>query len=141
MKAILAGSMAACVGLAAWSVAAQAPQSQWNGIYTPEQAARGGKLYVDKCATCHGDALEGGEMAPGLVGGEFSANWNDLRIGDLYERIRISMPQDSPDSLSRAQYAEVVAFILQKGGYPAGKADLPTDLAQLNGMQFLATKP
>ena len=80
-------------------------------------------------------------MAPALVGGEFSANWNDLRIGDLYERIRISMPQDSPSSLTRAQYADVVAFILQKGGYPAGTVELPTDLAQLNGMQFVAIKP
>ena len=34
-------------------------------------------------------------MAAGLTGGEFTSNWNDLSLGDLYERIRISMPQSA----------------------------------------------
>ena len=141
MKAILAWSVAGLVAVSAFAVSAQTPKSQWAGIYTAAQAKRGTGLYADKCSSCHGDNLTGGDNAPGLVGGEFSANWNDLRIGDLFERIRISMPQDAPGSMSREQYADVLAFILQKGGYPAGSTELPTQLDVLNTYQFLSTKP
>lgn len=53
-------------------------KSQWDGIYSEEQAKRGEPLYAEKCSSCHGADMNGGEMAPGLAGGEFSANWNDL---------------------------------------------------------------
>src|SRR5215210_516360 len=81
------------------TVAAQGAKSQWDGVYTQDQAKRGEALYSENCASCHGPDLTGGEMAPGLTGGEFSSNWNDLSLGDLYERIRISMPQNAPGSL------------------------------------------
>ena len=123
------------------TTAQDAPKSQWDGIYTAEQAKRGEPLYAEHCASCHGDALGGGEMAPGLVGGEFSANWNDLSVGDLFERMRISMPQNNPGSLSRQVNADILAFILQRGKYPEGKTELPSATEALNQIKFLATKP
>jgi mono/diheme cytochrome c family protein len=123
------------------SVSALQAKSQWDGIYTAEQAKRGEDLYQQHCAACHGAEMAGGEMAPGLTGGEFAANWNDLTIGDLFERIRISMPQNNPGSLSRQENADVLAFILQKGSYPAGTTELPTQLEALQQYKFLATKP
>ena len=80
-------------------------------------------------------------MSPTLTGGEFSANWNELTLGDLFERIRISMPQNNPSALSRAQKADILAYILFKGNYPAGQTDLPTQTEVLKTMSFLATKP
>ena len=65
-------------------------------------------------------------MAPGLTGGEFTANWNDLTLGDLFERMRISMPQNNPGSLSRQQNADILAFILTKGELP-GRQDRAAD--------------
>jgi mono/diheme cytochrome c family protein len=142
MKSMVVWSAVGLMAVSAWvGVSAQAQKSQWAGVFSAAQAKRGAGLYADKCSSCHGDALNGGDNAPGLIGGEFSANWNDLRLGDLYERIRISMPQDSPGSMSRQEYADVLAFILQRGGYPAGSEDLPSDLAVLNSYQFLANKP
>jgi mono/diheme cytochrome c family protein len=135
---------AVVVGLAAMSVytaSAQQAKTQWDGIYTAEQAKRGDALYVEKCASCHGDELNGGEMAPGLIGGEFTANWNDLSIGDLFERMRISMPQNNPGSLSRQQNADVLAYILSKANYPAGKTEMPSQTEVLNGIKFAAMKP
>jgi quinoprotein glucose dehydrogenase len=85
--------------------------------------------------------MTGGEMAPGLTGGDFTANWNDLSLGDLFERMRISMPQNNPGSLSRQQNADILSFILQKGGYPAGEAELPGQTEVLNMYKFLAMKP
>jgi mono/diheme cytochrome c family protein len=116
-------------------------KTQWDGVYTEDQAKRGEPLYAEKCSSCHGPDMNGGEMAPGLTGGEFTANWNDLTLGDLFERMRISMPQNNPGSLSRQQNADILSAILKKANYPAGKAELPTQTEMLNMYKFLATKP
>jgi mono/diheme cytochrome c family protein len=123
------------------ALTAQQPKSQWDGVYTAEQAKRGEGQYAEQCASCHGPDMNGGEMAPGLAGGEFSSNWNDLSLGDLFERIRISMPQTAPGSLSREQVADILAFMLFKGSYPAGTTELPTQAEQLNTIKFVSTKP
>ena len=122
-------------------VDAQAAKNQWEGVYTQEQAARGEALYAQNCASCHGPDLAGGEMAPGLTGGEFSSNWNDLSIGDLFDRIRISMPQSAPGSLSRQQNADILSFMLSKASVPAGKTELPTQSEVLSTIKFVASRP
>jgi S-disulfanyl-L-cysteine oxidoreductase SoxD len=120
--------------------AAEPMKSQWDGVYSLEQAKRGEHLYSENCAACHGSDLNGGEMAPALIGGEFSANWDGLTLGDLFERIRISMPQNDPSALTRAQKIDVLGFILYKGGYPAGQTELPSQTEVLKTISFLATK-
>src|SRR5882762_5843062 len=67
-------------------------RSVWDGVYTQEQAERGHSLYNRHCASCHGDELAGGDVPPPLAGSGFLANWNGLTVGDLFERIRRSMP-------------------------------------------------
>ena len=123
------------------NVASAQQKSQWDGVYTEEQAERGEPLYAEKCSSCHGPDMNGGEMAPGLTGGEFQANWNDLTLGDLFERMRISMPQNNPGSLSRQQNADILAAMMRKGNYPAGKTELPTQTEMLNMYKFMAAKP
>jgi mono/diheme cytochrome c family protein len=117
------------------------PKSQWNGVYTEAQAHRGEQTYGDYCEICHGPDLMGGEMAPPLIGGPFQANWNEQSLGDLFERIRISMPLNAPGSLNRQQYADVLAYLLSKDRYPAGKTELPTQTDVLNNTKYLANKP
>src|SRR5436853_7221886 len=102
------------------SVAAAQEKSQWEGVFTEEQAKRGEPLYSQYCSSCHGPDLTGGEMAPGLTGGEFQSNWNDLSLGELFERMRISMPQNAPGTLSRQQNADILSYILFKVNYPPG---------------------
>lgn len=119
---------------------AQAAKTQWDGIYTEDQAKRGAPLYEQHCAACHGPDLTGGEMAPGLAGSEFASNWNDLSVGDLFDRIRQSMPQNAPGTLTRAQNADILAFMFQKGGAPAGSAELPGDSQVLAGIKLSAQK-
>ena len=80
-------------------------------------------------------------MAPSLTGGEFTANWNDLSLGDLYERFRISMPQNAPGSLSRQQNSDILAYVLRKMNMPAGTTELPTQTEVLKEIKFLAAKP
>ncbi|MEP7309778.1 MAG: c-type cytochrome [Acidobacteriota bacterium] len=118
-----------------------APRSVWAGVYTSDQAMRGGPLYSASCGSCHGLALEGGEMAPALSGGPFNANWNGLTLGDLLERIRISMPQNSPGSLSRQAYVDILAFMLRSGSFPEGQSELPRETEFLKQITFESTKP
>ena len=122
-------------------VSAAGPATQWDGVFTAEQAARGGKTYQERCAACHGPELGGGEMAPALAGPDFAANWSGVTLGDLHDRIRKSMPLDKPGSLSGQQTADVIAFMLQKGGAPAGATELPSRADMLQNVTLAATKP
>jgi mono/diheme cytochrome c family protein len=141
VKLTVLATVVALGALGAMTVSAQDNKSQWDGVYTPDQAKRGATLYAEKCASCHGADMNGGEMAPGLVGGEFSANWNDLSLGDLFERMRISMPQNDPGSLSRQQNADILAFMLERGRYPTGTSELPSQTEVLHMFKFLAMNP
>ncbi len=117
------------------------PKSQWAGVYSADQAKRGEPLYAQHCSSCHGPDLAGGEQAPGLVGGDFAANWHELPLGQLFDRIRMTMPQHDPGSLSRQQVADILAFMLFKQAAPEGTAELPTQSEVLNTITYLATNP
>ena len=115
-------------------------RSVWDGVYTADQAKRGESLYAQHCSSCHGSTFEGGEMAPPLAGGAFNANWNGLSLGDLAERIRISMPQNNPGSLSRQQYVDILATMLGGGEFPQGKIELPREVDALKQIAFESAK-
>jgi S-disulfanyl-L-cysteine oxidoreductase SoxD len=115
-------------------------QTTWDGVYTAEQAKRGAELYANQCASCHGLALTGGESAPPLTGGEFLSNWNQLSVGDLFDRIRQTMPADRPGTLTRAQTASVLAHILNVGEFPAGKTELSTQTEVLKQIRIEAVR-
>src|SRR5262249_4476408 len=121
--------------------AATGARTVWDGVYTEEQAKRGEAIYRQSCAACHGDALLGREMASPLTGPVFNSNWNGVMLGDLMERMRLTMPQTSPGSLSRQENADVLAYILSVGGFPAGDKELARQTEILNTIRFLAIRP
>ncbi len=142
----MVAALAAGVGIVgqvvvAGSGATRQTRSNWDGIYTEAQARRGQPFYEASCAECHGSDLAGQEMAPGLLGGDFTWNWNGLTLGDLFERIRVSMPQADPNSVSRAEKADILAYLLQANDFPAGDAELADRTSALRGISFLAEKP
>ena len=112
-----------------------------DGVYTEEQAKRGEAVYGQTCASCHGPALMGTEMAPPLTGAEFLANWYDLTVGDLSEKIRLAMPADDPGSLNKEQIADVVTYMLSVNKYPAGQTELPTDTELLKQIKIERPNP
>jgi mono/diheme cytochrome c family protein len=120
---------------------AQTTRSVWDGVYTQEQAQRGEAVYSRECASCHGLALNGGESAPPLMGGEFLSNWNGLTVGDLFDRIRTSMPADNPGHLTRAQNADVIAQILSANQFPQGRVELDTKVDVLKQIRVESSKP
>ena len=80
-----------------------AGKSVWDGVFTAEQAERGAVAFKANCSECHGNDLAGDGFAPALTGSDFMGNWNELSVGDLCERIRISMPRSGPSGVTTAQ--------------------------------------
>jgi mono/diheme cytochrome c family protein len=133
---------AALTGLAVFTAlhAQSTAHSVWDGVYTADQAKRGQALYNQHCAHCHGDSLAGGEMAPPLAGGNFQSNWNGLSVGDLFDRTRISMPQDKPGKLSREVNADILAYVFSVNQYPVGQTELPHASEVLKDIMIEASK-
>ena len=133
---VLAGMTGVVLALSASVIAlkAQAPASTktvWSGVFSADQAATGKTLFDSKCAICHGAEMNGGEMSPPLAGGAFLANWSGQTLGDLFTRIHTTMPANDPGSMSNAESALVLAYILSFNQFPAGSAPLPSDDASL----------
>jgi mono/diheme cytochrome c family protein len=127
-------SIIACAALAllftpAASIEAQAPQrTVQDGVYTDAQAGRGQALYAQRCAGCHGPALEGAQ-APALTGARFVARFGMEPLSALFIQIRHAMPPVPPPraaastQLTNEQAADLVALVLKGNGFPAGKTD------------------
>jgi mono/diheme cytochrome c family protein len=121
-------------------IAATAARSIWDGVYSPEQVARGKKSYAAECADCHGDELEGdGKKSPPLKGEEFFKAWKNKSVHRLIDLTRRTMPPEDPATLSRELCTDVIAYILAENGYPTGKADLAVDAPDVR--QIIITAP
>ncbi|MEZ5292268.1 MAG: cytochrome c [Vicinamibacterales bacterium] len=118
---------------AAWlflvTAAPEAAQSKSvvDGVFTEAQATRGNEVYQRECSSCHGEGLGGDGFAPALAGTEFLGNWNGTTVGDLYDRIRISMPPSNPSSVNAQAKADIIAHVFKANKYPAGKEELTPD--------------
>jgi mono/diheme cytochrome c family protein len=100
-----------------------------DGVYTAEQARRGRQVFERECVLCHGPR-EFSDRGFQLV-------WGDRPVGSLYTQIRTSMPLDNPGSLTPAEYASVVAYILQLNGYPAGENALSAEPDSLSRIRMV----
>src|SRR5262249_62212854 len=109
---------AALVTILLFAFVQDAHRTVWDGVYNEEQSQRGRAVFLDQCSNCHGRNLEGADMTPALTGGAFMANWDGLTLGDLADRIRVSMPLNAPGALSRQETAGVVAYILRFNQFP-----------------------
>lgn len=96
-----------------------------DGVYTPEQAARGEAVYLNRCSGCHEGQNGDG---PQLMGKVFLDRWREDTLDPLFTFIKTSMPGDAPGSLDDRAYVDVTAYILQANDLPAGKNELRADL-------------
>lgn len=116
-------------------------KTTWSGVYSEEQAKRGQEAYTKNCAECHLEDLAGDGFAPALKGPEFMNNWNDLSVGDLFERVRVSMPPSNPSAVSAQIKADIVAHLLKSNAFPTGSSELAAQTEPLKAIKFVATKP
>jgi len=128
----------AALAVAAFVLAAgeDGGRSVWGGVYTDAQAERGAEAYQASCQSCHGAQLTGQGEAKPLTGASFLSNWNGLSVGDLFERVRTTMPINAPKSLPRGAYADILAYVLKFNGFPAGAAELPGRAEMLADIRF-----
>jgi mono/diheme cytochrome c family protein len=120
------------------SASAQKASSIWSGIYSAEQAKRGEASAAKNCTKCHNPGLEGGQDGPSLVGPEVMGAWSGQSVGNLFDRIKSTMPADAPLTLGAAEVADIVAYVLSLNKCPAGDKDLTPDMTVLNRIQISA---
>lgn len=77
-----------------------------------ERAIRGRDQFNRNCGSCHGEDLLGRAPAPALIGNAFLRRWENAEIGDLFDKIRTTMPQAKPGGLDRQTYLDIVAYLL-----------------------------
>ena len=112
----------------------------WEGVYSAEQAARGGEVYRQRCRKCHrrdlsGDGAlqgDGSEVVPSLLGFSFEQRWDGATVADMFLTVSRAMPWDAPGTVSPQQNIDVVSYLLEMNGIPAGAAELPADTERLD---------
>jgi mono/diheme cytochrome c family protein len=104
---------------------ADAPRvSIWEGVYTTAQATHGQEVYVAACSGCHGKDLKGIRDNRALVGDRFWQDWGEDSLGTLFEVVQRTMPRNKAGSLPAQDYLDIIAYVLQQNGYPAGSREL-----------------
>lgn len=105
--------------------------------------AQGEKLYLQQCASCHGEFGEGNGRWPELMGGQGTLTSEDPRktIGSfwpwaptLFDYVRRAMPFTSPQSLSNDETYAIVAYLLNINDLLPGDATL--DAKTLAGIKM-----
>jgi mono/diheme cytochrome c family protein len=106
-----------------------------DGVISREQVARGRRQYLTNCSSaCHGAGLTGSERVPSLAGEAFVQRWRGRSVDELFQRIKLTMPQTAPQSLSDTTYVDLVAFLLDSNGFPTGLEDLRPDSEALRAI-------
>ncbi len=138
-----AAAVAATVAFSATPAHAQG-KAAWDGVYTDAQAARGKAVYEKSCQSCHAAAGAGGfgitYSGTALKGQKFLQAWDDdlatlfryagspppgSTLGQFDQRHGDSdTPRGSKDPLTEADYVDVIAYIFQLNGLPAGTTEL-----------------
>jgi len=110
------------------------PRSDTTPLYTEEQATNGTALFNKVCVECHEPA--------DYTGPKFREKWNGQPMLDLYEEIRTKMPDDSPGSLTRDEYADALAYILKQNGVLSGPTKVAPDSSAMSMVKLdLPPKP
>ena len=101
----------------AWSLSAQdGATSVQSGVYSQEQAERGQQLFGEACMVCH--------QPEEFADGGYMDGWSGMSVNDMVGFIRSTMPEDNPGRLKRNEYIDIVAFLFQQNGLPAGETEM-----------------
>lgn len=133
---ILSGSLVAWVLALGFSAAAAGgPAAQKattnDGVYTKEQAD-GAKALFDKiCAECHPFTVAAKKKPKDLPLGEepFFQSWEGRPLSEMISVIALTMPNDGSATVTDEEATNLVAYVLQQNGYPAGSKPLTKETA------------
>jgi mono/diheme cytochrome c family protein len=128
LKRLVCPAVVLFLGYASTHGWAQSAGAALPSLYQAAQATRGKAVYAASCASCHGKELVGGG-APALTGPQFFTKEMNTKLGGMFQYMARQMPQGRPGSLTHDQYADLISFILQKNGFPAGDSPLSYEVA------------
>src|SRR5437764_14741994 len=95
--------------------AQQAPDKKiTDGVFTSNQAVRGKSAFEGSCARCHNVALVGSERGPAIKGPAFLSHWDKGNLSDLFIKIRDTMPEGGPGTVSDELKIDILSYILQQ---------------------------
>jgi hypothetical protein len=83
---------------------------------------------MTSCGQCHTMNQHSGTA--------FATAWNNRRLFDLYEIVHNTMPLDNPGGLSDEEYIDVVAYLLELNGVPAGTSSLQAEPTALKALRI-----
>jgi alcohol dehydrogenase (cytochrome c) len=121
-----------CIGTTLWFQA----DAQISPTFTAVQADRGKAAYAESCARCHGPRLAGGEAVPPLTGYPFLVRWAGHPAGELFAKMQSSMPPGGAGTLADSVYADIMAYLFEAGGIPAGSEALPVSRTALDAIEI-----
>ena len=104
-------------------------------VFTAAQAERGRLVYEEHCVTCHLADLDGsanptaGARGAPLVGTRFVQDFGESKVSALFNKMKRDMPSGRPGTLTDQEYLDVATYVLHKNSFPAGPAELTTEVA------------
>lgn len=133
--AALALFCAAVVHLTAAQDDVKSRKTVRDPVYTAAQAERGKQVYEANCVTCHladlngsADPTAGARGAP-LVGTRFVQDFGESKVSALFNKMKRDMPSGRPGALTDQEYLDVATYVLHKNSFPAGPAELTSEVA------------
>ena len=130
-----------------------------EGYYTKAQAKRGEAYFYGSCAVCHTadpnspNGNVDGSLRMGMLAGKNHSRslfvgdrwltgasgiaarpqkWDT--VADLYSKITSTQPANDMGGLSMQEYLDIIAYIVQQNGFPAGKQALKDNLNLMRNM-------
>ena len=107
--------------------------------YSEAQAKHGKEQYAQLCAQCHAANLRGVGTAPTLLGDDFMQGY--YSVNDLFIKASVTMPGDNVHGLPTDTYLNIIAYLLQANGLPAGTENLKGDVPTMKRMALMEKKP
>jgi mono/diheme cytochrome c family protein len=107
--------------------------------YSEAQAKRGKEQYAQFCSQCHMANLKGAGTAPALLGDDFVQDY--YSVNDLFIKTSVTMPGDNVHGLPTDTYLNIIAYLLQANGLPAGTENLKSDVTAMKRMALIEKKP
>ncbi len=124
---ILAGLLIAC---SAPALSAQQPTAPSDSLAAAaaRQLDLGEQWFRSACLECH--------AVRGLDNADFRLKWQGRSAYDLFERIRSTMPESKPGSLTQGTYAAIVAYLMKLNGMPVGARRVSSDSTALTTIRL-----
>lgn len=104
------------------------PARDSAALVAARQLDLGEQWFRSACLSCHATG--------GLSNPDFRLKWSGKTAFDLFERIRSTMPESRPGSLTQGTYASIVAYLLKVNGIALGARRVSSDSSALAAIRL-----